>query len=616
MKPKKKTKKQQFTTKKAVASKRKTVSHQLVFLSNFWKKNWIPALVLFIIGIGLYLQTINYDFVLDDKIVITDNSYTKKGFAGIKEILTTESFQGYFGTQRNLLEGGRYRPLSIVSFAIEYGLFGLNPKIGHFINILLYGLTGMVLFRVLMILFPAKDEKYWYLNLAFIASLLFLLHPVHSEVVANIKGRDEILTLLAALATMYYSLKYASTEKIFHLILSMVLFFLALLSKENALTFLAIIPLSLYFFSEYSFKKIIKVTLPLLGVAIIYLIVRTQVIGYLLNPGKEITNIMNNPFYGLSNAEELATIFYTLGLYIKLSIFPHPLTHDYYPYHIPILNWGDFRAILSFLAYLGLGIYALLGIRKKNIIAYGILFYLITLSIVSNLLFSVGAFMNERFIYMSSIGVCIILAYFIARKLPEIVGTKANILNIALLAVFVLGFAGKTISRIPAWENTMSLNQAAIKVSPNSCRSNCFMGTALFQEYKEMGGGEEKDALLKKISYYIDEALRINPSYGSAMVMKSGIVAEHYKQDSDLDKLLDEFYTLLERKKNLPFIETYITYLGEGRADTQKLTAFCYKVYILFSQKKKDPNYALKYVNLGLKADPANTQLLNAKAQF
>ncbi|MFK8102703.1 MAG: hypothetical protein AB8G15_09265 [Saprospiraceae bacterium] len=615
MKPKKKAKKSSVTTKKATTPN-KTKVQALVFAPDFWKKNWIPALILFCLGVGLYVQTINYDFVLDDKIVITDNNYTKKGFSGIVEILTTESFQGYFGQQYNLLEGGRYRPLSIVTFAIEYGLFGLNAKVSHFVNILLYGLTGILLFRILTLFFPMKeDQTYWYLNLGFVATALFLAHPVHSEVVANIKGRDEILTLLGALAAMYYSLKYVATEKNTYLLLSCVLFFLALLSKENALTFLAIIPLSIYFFSTYSFAKIAKATLPLLGVAILYLIVRTQVIGYLLNPGKEITNIMNNPFYGLSKGEELATVFYTLGMYIKLSLFPHPLTHDYYPYHVPVLNWGDFRAILSLLVHLALGVYAVLGLRNKNVIAYGILFYLITLSIVSNVVFSVGAFMNERFIYISSIGVCIILAYFIAKKLPEIVGAKANILNLGLLAVFMLGFMGKTVSRIPAWKNSMSLNEAAIKVSPNSCRANCFMGTALFQQYKDMPPSAEKEAMLTDINYYINEALRINPNYGSAMTMKSGVVAELYKRDNDLEKLLNEFYALLSKKRNLPFIETYLKHLGTNSGSPQRIVDFCYQVSELYRQKNYR-TYGLKYVNIGLGINPADTRLLNMKTSF
>ncbi|HFC00457.1 MAG TPA: hypothetical protein ENJ53_06590, partial [Phaeodactylibacter sp.] len=292
---------------------------------SFWKTNYLPALVLFFCAIVLYISTLRFDYVLDDIIVITDNDFTKKGFAGIKDIFTTESFQGYFGEQRDLVEGGRYRPLSIASFAVEYQFFGLNQAVSHFVNVLLYALLALLLFRVMALLFPIKKKKKWYYTLAFVSSLLFVLHPLHTEVVANIKGRDEILSLMGALAALYSIIKYSKKEKRIYLLMGASCYFLALLAKENALTFLAIIPLSLYFFTKTKFKKIAISFVPLFGVALLYLLIRYRVIGYFLSSGSEITDLMNNPFYGISTGERLATAFYTLALYLKLLIFPHPL---------------------------------------------------------------------------------------------------------------------------------------------------------------------------------------------------------------------------------------------------------------------------------------------------
>ena len=148
----------------------------IAFETKFWSKNWLPAIFLFIIAIGLYLSSIKYEFVLDDKIVYSENTFVQKGFAGIKEIFTTESFTGYFQEQRDLIEGGRYRPLSLASFAVEFAFtkqpavdedgnatFADNPMIGHLGNILLYALTALLLFRVLSLLFPMTSEKPWFL---------------------------------------------------------------------------------------------------------------------------------------------------------------------------------------------------------------------------------------------------------------------------------------------------------------------------------------------------------------------------------------------------------------------------------------------------------------------
>ncbi len=590
----------------------------LDFEKGFWGEHLLPVLLIFLLSIGLYAASVNYGFVLDDKIVYSENDFVSKGFGGIKDIFSTESFTGYFGEQKDLIEGGRYRPLSLASFAVEFALFKVpgkdkngqdgwvgNPFVGHLINILLYGLTGVLLFRILFLLFPLGEGRPWYLGLAFIAALLFVLHPVHSEAVANIKGRDEIMALLGALGALYYSLAYFQKNNFLYVGLAMFSFLLGVFAKENALTFIAIIPLTAYCFTKTDWRRIINLTAALFGVALFYLFVRTQVIGFLLNPGREITDIMNNPFAGLNVGEKFATIFYTLGQYLKLLVVPHPLTHDYYPYHVPIMNFGNIGALLPLLLHLALGVYAVWGILKKDLVAYGILFYLLTLSIVSNVPFTVGTFMNERFIYMPSIGFCLIMAWLITKKLPAL---KMDILAYGLLGFMVLGFAVKTFTRVPAWESALSLNSAAIKVSKNSARANCFMGTALFDIYKGETDATRKNDLLDQVDFYINRSLEIYPNYFSANTMKSGVIAEIYKRDHDLDKLLNGFYEVLMVKSNLPFVSEYMEYL-KTREDRNKILDWCHRVGMGFTQKG-NWNTALKWLDFGLGIAPGNKQML------
>src|SRR5690606_21088392 len=125
-------------------------NNQPFYTESFWKRYALPGFVLMVLAVGLYYQSIHYGYVLDDLIVIEENTFTKKGVAGIKEILTTESMTGYFGEQKNLVQGNRYRPLSLVTFAMEYEFHQeLKPSTSHFINIILYGLTGLLLCMVL-----------------------------------------------------------------------------------------------------------------------------------------------------------------------------------------------------------------------------------------------------------------------------------------------------------------------------------------------------------------------------------------------------------------------------------------------------------------------------------
>ncbi len=600
-----------------IPNERRPSFEKNLFEDGFWKRNAIGGAIIFLLGLGLYLRTLPYEYVLDDQIVITKNIYTQAGFSGIWDIFTTESFQGYFQTQKDLVVGARYRPLSIVTFAIEHGIMGgLNRHVSHFINALLYGLSGLLLFRILSLLFGKRGREEWYLGLGFSAALLWVLHPLHTEAVANIKGRDEIMTLIGSLAALYYSLKYIEKGKLTSLALAALSFFLGLLSKESTITFLGVIPLSIYFFQTSNFKKILKVFGTLFGVFVIYLIIRYQVIGYFLDSGKEVTDLMNNPFINMDFGQKYATIFYTLLLYLKLSFVPHPLTHDYYPFHIPTMEWTNFLPILSLVIYVGIGIYALWGIRKRQIPAYAILFYIFTLSIVSNLFFPIGTFMNERFIFISSIGVCIFIAYFLLDLLPIITKQFKPLYGLIAIGALSIGYGYKTFTRIPAWKSPVSLNASAIKVSKNSARANCFMGTALFNEYKEMTDEAQKKIVLERASGYIRRSRELFPDYYNANLMLAGIVAENYKYNGDFDKLLLEFSEIATNSPNMQYLFDYYSYLETRAPDNQKMINYFYNVgkNILIDQKYNF-NMGLKYLDYGLKFDRNNKLLLETIAK-
>jgi hypothetical protein len=135
--------------KKSTKQKSKTVSYSnLNFAPGFWQRHWKEAIIIPVIAFSLYWMCLTFGYVLDDQIVITDNTFTKKGVSGIWDILSTESFSGYFGGQQDLVAGSRYRPLSIITFAIEQSIFGSNPFERHFVNLLLYGMLGLLIFRI------------------------------------------------------------------------------------------------------------------------------------------------------------------------------------------------------------------------------------------------------------------------------------------------------------------------------------------------------------------------------------------------------------------------------------------------------------------------------------
>ena len=607
---------------------RRTPNLAATFQSGFWRQHWLPALLLVTVSFALYAAALRFGYVLDDQMVFWQNVYVQKGFAGIRDIFGYDSFMGYFQKKENLmlLEGGRYRPLSLATFAMEVGVFGNGrPNISHFINILFYGLTGVLLYRILLGLFPLKEGSRWYFSVPFIAALLFVLHPLHSEAVANIKGRDEILALLCSLGALYATLKYFDTSRSLWLWASGVLLLLGLFSKENALTFLAVIPLTVWFFTKAPLNRIATSAIPLAIAAFVFIIVRYKALGFMLDHGRAVNDLMNNPFLGLGAGQKLATIFLTLGWYVKLMFWPYPLTHDYYPYHVPVVNWADWRALGSLALYLGMGIWAVLNLRKRSVPAYSILFFLLTISIVSNLFVSVGTFMNERFVFMPSVGFCLLAAWFLARKLPEWLNEQPDrpyLLGAGVLAIAAGLFGWITINRVPDWKDALSLNTSAVRNSSGSARSHCFYVTALYEnKYLKTKDPAEKKALVDTMEYHINRSLEINPNYGSAQVMQGAIAAARFEQDKQMDKLFNTFGDLMEKIPNntnfRPFFDKYIDYLAKNGGNPNKINAFCYRIgYEYFYKQKQDTKNALAVLELALPTQFEDERVLNALAEI
>ena len=601
--------------KKAVKKKRKKVEEIIeYFPKGFWNDKLLPATILFLISIGLYVQSVGFDFVLDDGIVVAENTVVKKGIKGIGELLSQESFAGYFGEQKDLLVGARYRPLSLVSFAIEYGIFKDNPMGYHILNVLFYALTSLILYRLLFLFFPARDKDRWFWTVPFIATLLFVIHPVHVEVVANIKSRDEIYGLILSLLTLYLSLRYIDKKSVIPLVLSGITFWLALLAKENASTFLAIIPLSVYFFRKTSWKQLVVVMVPLVVAFGIYFIMRYSAIGYIAGADPNTLSVMNNPFKGMSFGERTATIFYTLLLYLKLLVFPHPLTHDYYPYQIPIMNWTRLGSLSGLVAYLLLGFLALKGFMKKNKYSYSILYYLLALVVVSNLLFPIGTFMNERFLYMPSVGFSIAASMFFVQFLSSRI--KSSPILYAILGLVLAGFTVRTLTRVPAWENGDTLNSASIQVSKNSARANLFYGNVLFQKGLKAESADEKKALFEEAEYYFKRSEEILPVYNEPIRMRAGTAAELFRMDRDIDKLLESFYRAIQRNPRIKFVQTYVEYLNGRNQYIEELKAFYFTVgWTYLVNQRQVYDMGLKYLQYGLEIAPNDNNFRQAVGQ-
>lgn len=511
----------------------------------------IPVFIIFIFAFLLYGNTLLNDYTLDDCIVIKDNSFTKKGFAGIKEIFSYDSFTGFFGKQKNLVSGGRYRPLSIASFAVEYQFFGgLNPFMGHLFNILFYALTGWLIFILFKLLIRPNTKREWYFGIPFLTTILFMAHPVHTEVVANIKGRDELFALIFSLLSLILTLNYLKKAKSWLLAGSGFFFFLGLLSKENTIMFLLIIPLAVFFFTNSNPKKVFLSIVPLIISTIIFLYIRYLVLGY-FNSSEIPKELLNNPFLGATSFQKFGTILYTLGLYLKLLFFPSPLTHDYYPYHVPLVGLLDLRSLIPLFIYLGLLGYALSRLRRKTLPSFGILFFLITLFIVSNILFPVGTFMNERFIYIPSLGFSLILAWFFGEKLLMMIKKDRDYQRIAgtSLIIILLLFSVKTVSRNLAWKDDFTLFTTDVNVSSNSTKCTTSAGGKYLEKAQATADPALKQKYFDESLKYLNKALSIYPANTSGRLLLGNALAMAHQ---DYKGAVDEYMKVISMDPGNP----------------------------------------------------------------
>ncbi|NNE25537.1 MAG: tetratricopeptide repeat protein [Saprospiraceae bacterium] len=476
------------------------------------------SLLLFFFGCLLYANTIGHDYAQDDAIVIYDNMFTQKGISGIPGILGHDTFYGFFKEEgkANLVSGGRYRPFTPMMFAVEISLFGANPWIGHFINMLVYGMLGVLVYRCLLLLNPKNKKSTAF---AAVAALLYIAHPLHTEVVANIKGRDEIMAMLGSVYALYATIKWHDSQDKKWLFKGLIAFFIALMSKENAITFLAVIPLALVYFRSQNFMSSIGKTLPLLGVSVLFIAIRTSILG--MDFGGSPNELMNNPFLKWNNGtwvdftfgERMSTIAFTLGKYLELLIFPYKLSHDYYPRAIEIMSFSDWRVMLSVLLYIAIIGAAWMSRKKSKLISFGLFYYLITLSIVSNIIFPIGTNMSERFLFMPSLGFAIVISALFNQYF-----SKRNTL-IGVTALVVLLYSIRTVTRNTVWKDDYTLFTSDVSSSTRSAKLLNAAGGALSNAAAPLQDGNEKSRMLNEAVDHLKKAITIHPTYRNAYLI-------------------------------------------------------------------------------------------------
>ncbi len=461
-----------------------------------------PFFVFCLILIGLsfvfYGSTLKNGYNLDDHFVYTENPKALNGLADVSEIFKRNSFEG-----RNYNFG--YRPITVLSFAIENELFGLSPSVSHFINVLLYGLLLVAFTLFLKTLFPTQKSVWLQL-----CCLVFLAMPVHSEMVNNVKSRDELLMLLFGMIAAYSFLK-ANGKQYVWVIIGIISLSLSILAKKSGIVFLGIIPVSLFFQKEVSLKKGVVLsllsTLPILVFRLIKKFIKESKGEVHLRS----TNLIENPLYDQSiEVDRFSFSIETLGFYFKQLSLPTDLV-SYYGFNT--INYQGFG--ISQIATLIIGVFliylALKGLKARKVSSYAIIILFGALLPFLNLLFPMVGIVADRFAGLATIGASILISTAIIYLGKTLFKQKA----MPFIIVIALVFSGYSFvlvqERNQEWATEEKLFEADVLKEPESATLHALLGKKYLYKIPTTINAQQQRILTQKAEFHLGKSNQIAP---------------------------------------------------------------------------------------------------------
>ena len=466
----------------------------------------------------IYGNSIRGNFVFDDMVVVQERP----------DLKNLGNFFNLFVSPYHPInpQSSLFRPLTIASYMLNYAVLGNSPAGFHVVNIILHGLSSFLVFLLILKLSNSR-------RLAYFSAALFLTHPLHTEAVASIVGRAELLAFFFGLLAILLFLKN-------RLFLSAGSFFLAILSKEIAFGLLPVMFLVDWFRQGVRFKLVVKKMIWYLIPTGAYLLLRYFALGsnFFSNT---VTNYVENPLKFLPLPERLAGAFKVLALYLYKLIWPVRLSADYSYNAIGLVK----NIFVSLPALLGLAALVLLIFlsfypkTRKSMVGLAAALFWGPFLIIGNILTPVGTIMGERLMYLSSLGFVIFPAILFVRLGERSVFLRK--LSVFFVIIISLFFSFRTIARNKDWLTNQSIFSASVKTSPESALSRYSMASIYITEGK---WAEAERELQTAQNIYYDY------SYGLNL---AGIIASHKNDFASAEKL---YKRSIELNKNA--FNTYI----------------------------------------------------------
>ncbi len=422
-----------------------------------------PVFLLTLLCVVVYGTALSNGFAYDDTGLILANPVVQSGDVGA--VLHTPFWpQASSGS-------GLFRPLTTLSFLVDWQLFGDRPFPYHLSNVTIHTINTLLLFALCLGLMGVGP--------AMVAAALFAAHPVHVEAVANIAGRSELLAALFVLSSLVLVLRGLRDEvwRIAGLLVIPILFLLGLGSKEIAVGLIPLLGLLAWSGvrpkseleegrAEDSARDRLRSVLPLgivlVGVLAVYLLFRFDAIGAITGdaPAPELR--------GLTTGQRLLTAASLWPQYARLMVFPLDLAADYGPAVFLPATTLDLGAFLGLLILVGLSLVVVREWRSKSPIVLGILWFAVAVLPVSQVLFPAGTILAERTLYLPSAGFCIAMGELWRRTRGMGAGVRWSQAPMVVATVVVFSFGVRTALRNPAWESTFAVFRTLHAEHPES----------------------------------------------------------------------------------------------------------------------------------------------------
>jgi len=414
----------------------------------------------------VYANALGNGWAVDDGGVVRDNP-AAHSMAGAWEA----RFSPYWPVVDGV-SAGLWRPAIIMSYAVDWTLSGGREWWFHLHNVLLHALvTALVVFVVAPWLPPVA---------ALAAGLVFAVHPVHVEAVANVVGRAEIQTALAIFLALL-AFRRARNDgtrrgRTLWFGLTAAALALALLSKEHGVVTVAILALDAWLLPGASGRSVVRQLLLLAAITAAWFTMWQAVAADWVRPSTATT------LRYLTPGERVATVLPVYLEVLRLLTWPLTLSHDYNPQTIPQRTEFTAVALLGAAAAASVVLLALLSLRRAPVVAFGILVGLATYAPSSNLLFPAGTMLGERLLYVAALATACTAGWIVWRY-----GKRPAVPLLLGLLLFVYGV--RTFTRTPFWRSSPDVVISGAYQLPENFRVHMELGHLL------LGAGDSTRAL-------------------------------------------------------------------------------------------------------------------------